>query len=110
MLFYPLPSTKVKGTPPPPMWRCREGLRMKSNLQGRRNDRKGGLSPPPNTAKLPAGAAVRWSYPRKEFVNCKTDKTDAIVIDRRIGCSSRVRGSSMRGVVFLLGLTAAVIS
>jgi len=49
---------------------------MKSNLQGRRNDRKGGLSPPPNTAKLPAGAAaVRWSYPRKEFVNCKTDKT-----------------------------------
>ena len=50
---------------------------MKSNLQGRRDDRKGGFAPSPNTAKLPAGAAVRRSYPRKEFVNCKTDKIDA---------------------------------
>ncbi len=83
---------------------------MKSNLQGRRDDRKGGFSPPPNAAKLPAGAAVRWSYPRKEFVNCKTDKTDAIVIGRRIGRSFGERGSSMRGVAFLLGLTAAVTS
>jgi len=83
---------------------------MKSNLQGRRDDRKGGFSPPPNAAKLPAGAAVRWSYPRKEFVNCKTDETDAIVIGRRIGRSFGKRGSSMRGVAFLLGLTAAVTS
>jgi len=83
---------------------------MKSNLQGRGDDRKGGFSPPPNTAKLPAGAAVRWSYPRTEFVNCKTDETDAIVIDYRIGRSSEERGPSMRGVAFLLGLTAAVTS
>ena len=79
---------------------------MKSNLQGWRDDRKGGFSPPPNTAKPPAGAAIRWSYPRKEFVTRKIDKTDAIAIDRRIGRSSEERGSSMRGVAFLLGLTA----
>src|SRR5208283_2245279 len=77
LVYVVLPSSidKSQRDSPPPMWRSREGLRMKSNLQGRRNDRKGGLSPPPNTAKLPAGTAVRWSYPRKEFVNCKTDKT-----------------------------------
>jgi hypothetical protein len=83
---------------------------MKSNLQGRRDDRKGGFAPSPNAAKLPAGVAVRWSYPRKEFVNCKTDKTDAIVIGRRIGRSFGERGSFMRGVAFLLNLTAAVTS
>jgi hypothetical protein len=42
---------------------------MKSNLQGRSDDRKGGFSPPPNTAKQPAGAAVRWWRPRTEIVS-----------------------------------------
>src|SRR5208337_1219131 len=99
MLFYPLPSTKVKGTPPPPMWRSREGVRMKSNLQGRRDDRKGGFAPSPNTAKLPAGAAVRRSYPRTGIDRDFTSRSYPNAHDRRylrFGASRRGEQEALR--------------